>query len=160
MTAGDLMPYEVAVAEEPPLTMAGLTRPVDPERIVRDVGAMAAALARLASRAGWAVEGPWCGLYPIDLGRALRRDARRCRSGPTPPSAAASAEVVRLAGGPVVSTLHVGAYDELPLAYGAALLSWAHERGHELAGPVRETYLPAPPPAGHARLDPVAREAP
>jgi effector-binding domain-containing protein len=51
--------------------------------------------------------------------------------------------VVEVPGGRVVSTLHVGAYDELPLAYGA-LLSWAHERGHELVGPVRETYLSDP----------------
>ena len=163
MTAGDLMPYEVAVAEEPPLTMAGLTRPVDPERIVRDVGAMAAALARLASRGGWAVEGPWCGLYPIDLAeRSVVTLAMPLR--PDAALGGGEAEVVRLAGGPVVSTLHVGSYDELPLAYGA-LLSWAHERGHELAGPIRETYLsdPARVPAPElvTRISiPVAREAP
>jgi DNA-binding transcriptional MerR regulator len=163
MTAGDLMPYEVAVAEEPPRTMAGLMRPVDPERIVRDVGAMASALARLAARGGWAVEGPWCGLYPLDLAeRSVVTLAMPLRSGAAP--GGGEAEVVRLDGGPVVSTLHVGSYDELPLAYGA-LLSWAHERGHELAGPIRETDLsdPARVPAPElvTRISiPVAREAP
>jgi DNA-binding transcriptional MerR regulator len=142
MTAGDLMPYEVALGEEPPLTMAGLTRAVDPERLVRDVGAMAAELVRLAARGDWGAEGPWCGLYPIDLGE---RTTVTLAMPMTPGAAVASgeAEVIGVAGGPVVGTLHVGAYDELPLAYGA-LLAWAHERGHELAGPVRETYLSDP----------------
>jgi hypothetical protein len=103
---------------------------------------MAAELARIAARAGWSAEGPWCGLYPLDLGeRPLVTLAM-----PLPPGAAldgAPAEAVRLAGGPVVSTLHVGPYDELPLAYGA-LLAWAGERGLALAGPVRETYLSDP----------------
>ena len=50
-----------------------------------------------------------------------------------------------MAGGPVVTTLHAGSYDELPLAYDA-LLAWSHERGHRPAGPIRETYLPGPTP--------------
>jgi effector-binding domain-containing protein len=45
----------------------------------------------------------------------------------------------------VVTTLHAGSYDELPLAYDA-LLAWSHERGHRPAGPIRETYLPGPTP--------------
>jgi DNA-binding transcriptional MerR regulator len=142
MTAGDLMPYEIAVTEEPALTMAGLTRAADPERLVRDVGAMAAELLRLAARGGWGAEGPWCGLYPLDL---AERTTVTLAMPMTPGAAVAGgeAEVIAVAGGPVVGTLHVGAYDELPLAYGA-LLAWAHERGHELAGPVRETYLSDP----------------
>ena len=141
MTAGDLMPYEVALAEEPALTMAGLTRSVDPERLVRDVGAMAVELLRLSVRGGWGAEGPWCGLYPIDLGERTRVTLAM----PMTPGASLTgdAEVIGMGGGPVVGTLHVGAYDELPLAYGA-LLAWAHERGHELAGPIRETYLSDP----------------
>jgi DNA-binding transcriptional MerR regulator len=141
--AGELMPYEVVLADEPPLTLAVVTREVDPERIVRDVGVMAAELARLAARGRWVPDpdGAWCGLYPLDLperpvvtlGLPLAR-----------PAEAEGAELVRLPGATVARTLHVGAYDELPLAY-AALLSWAHERGREAAGPFRETYLAAPP---------------
>lgn len=143
MTAGDLMPYEVRLGEEPPLTLAALTRPVDPERIVRDVGAMAAELGRLAARRRWAVDGPWCGLYPLDLGDrppvTLGIPLADDRAG------GAGVEVLRVAGGPVVTTLHAGSYDELPLAYDA-LLAWSHERGHRPAGPIRETYLPGPAP--------------
>ena len=45
--------------------------------------------------------------------------------------------------GPVLSTVHVGAYDELSLAY-TALLTAAHERGHEPREPIAETYLTDP----------------
>jgi DNA-binding transcriptional MerR regulator len=163
LSAGDLMPYEVALDEEPSRAMAGVTRAVDPERIVREAGRMAAELARIGARAGWPAEGPWCGLYPMDMAeRAVVTLAM-----PLPPGAdagAAGAAPVRLAGGPVVTTLHAGAYDELPLAYGA-LLAWAGERGHELTGPVRETYLadparvPAPELVTRVSI-PLAREAP
>ena len=51
-------------------------------------------------------------------------------------------DVLQVPGGPVASTVHAGAYDELPLAYGA-VLTWCHERGHRPAGPIRETYLAA-----------------
>lgn len=54
---------------------------------------------------------------------------------------------MRLPAAPAVATVHVGYYDELPLAYGA-IFAWAHEHGHELAGPVRETYLDDPAQAG------------
>jgi DNA-binding transcriptional MerR regulator len=162
MGAGELMPYEVVLADEPPRELAGLTRAVDAEHIVDDVGAMAAALARRAARDGWAARGPWCGLYPLDLGE------RPAVTLAAPAAAGAGLgggiEAVRLVGGPAVCTRHVGAYEELPLAYGA-LLAWAHERGHELAGPVRETYLsdPVRVPAAQrvTRVSvPLAREAP
>jgi DNA-binding transcriptional MerR regulator len=143
MAAGDLMPYDVALSEEPALTLAALTRTVDPERIVRDVTAMAAELTRLAARGGWAADGPWCGLYPLDLGERPPvtlgipvADGRARRDG---------AELLRVAGGPAASTVHDGAYDELPLAYDA-VLAWCHECGHRPAGPIRETYLPGPTP--------------
>lgn len=142
MTAGDLMPYEIATVDEPALAMAALTRQVDPERMARDVGAMAVELTRLAARGGWGAEGPWCGLYPVDLADRATVTlampvAPRADLGDGP------ARLVRLPGGPAAATLHAGAYDELPLAYGA-LLSWIHERGREPAGPVRETYLNDP----------------
>jgi DNA-binding transcriptional MerR regulator len=140
MLAGELMPYEIALGEEPPLTLAAVTRAVDPERIVRDVGAMAAELARRAARGGWTLDGPWCGLYPLDLGE---RPSVTLGAPLAHPGRADGAEVLRVAGGPVATTLHVGSYDELPLAY-AALLAWAHERGLEPDGPIRETYLSDP----------------
>jgi DNA-binding transcriptional MerR regulator len=144
MAASDLMPYEVGIAEEPATTLAALSRTLDAERLTREVGRMARELQELADSGGWASEGAWCGVYPLDLpdpcpvtlGMPVRD-----------PPAVAGVELVRLPAAPAVATVHVGAYDELPLAYGA-IFAWAHERGHELAGPVRETYLDDPAPAG------------
>jgi hypothetical protein len=48
-----------------------------------------------------------------------------------------------LPGGEWASTLHVGPYEELPVAY-AALLEHLRERGHEPRAPVLETYLTDP----------------
>jgi DNA-binding transcriptional MerR regulator len=149
MAAGDLMPYEVALAEEPPVTLAALTRTVDPERIVADVAAMAARLARLAARGGWAAEGPWCGLYPLDLGERPPVTLGVPVAGG--PAGGGGVEVLRVDGGPVAATVHAGAYDELPLAYGA-VLTWCHERGHRPAGPIRETYLAPAQPAPVTRV--------
>jgi DNA-binding transcriptional MerR regulator len=143
LAAGDLMPYEVALGEEPTVTLAALTRRVDPERIVRDVTAMAAELTRLSARGRWAADGPWCGLYPLDLEERPPVTLGIPVAGDV--AGGDGVEVLEVAGGPVASTVHDGAYDELPLAYGA-VLAWCHERGHRPAGPVRETYLPGPQP--------------
>lgn len=61
------------------------------------------------------------------------------KAGPFPPVV----EWLTLAGGPFASLSHVGAYEELPLAY-HALAVWLHEHGHDLVGPVREVYLNDP----------------
>jgi effector-binding domain-containing protein len=48
-----------------------------------------------------------------------------------------------LPGGPWATTLHVGPYPQLPLAY-TALLEHVREHGHHPVGPVTETYLTDP----------------
>ncbi len=48
-----------------------------------------------------------------------------------------------LPGGAWASTLHVGPYSALPLAY-TALLGRVADLGHEADGPVTETYLADP----------------
>ena len=161
MTAGDLMPYEVglgggAAADHGRPDPAGRSRADRPRRRRDGGGAGAPRLARRLGRRRPLVR---------PLSDRPRRPPSSSRSGcPSADAApAAQAEVLRVAGGPVVTTLHVGSYDELPLAYDA-LLSWAHERGHELAGPIRETYLSPRPRAAPKLVTrisiPVAREAP
>jgi effector-binding domain-containing protein len=56
-----------------------------------------------------------------------------------------------LSGGPWAATLHVGPYEELPLAY-TALLEHVRERGHQALGPVTETYLTDPSTAAPDEL--------
>jgi effector-binding domain-containing protein len=48
-------------------------------------------------------------------------------------------ERVRLPAVRCAAVRHVGAYEELGLAY-HALFAWAQERGHAEAGPLREIY--------------------
>lgn len=58
-------------------------------------------------------------------------------------------ESLTLPGGPFAAVSHVGAYEELPLAY-HALAVWLHAHGHRLVGPMREIYVSDPsvtPPA-------------
>lgn len=43
----------------------------------------------------------------------------------------------------VASTMHIGPYEEVSLAY-HAITSWVQEHGHEFAGPPREIYLNDP----------------
>jgi hypothetical protein len=83
-------------------------------------------------------------------GAARHRDARPSASVPARsgrPSGGVAprgrARAHDLPAGPVLSTSHVGLYDELALAY-TALLTAGHERGHEPRDPVIETYLTDP----------------
>ena len=62
--------------------------------------------------------------------------------GAADPGAAATGETI-LRGGPWATTLHVGPYAELPLAY-TALLEHVRGLGHGAAGPITETYLTDP----------------
>ena len=56
-----------------------------------------------------------------------------------------------LPGADCAFTVHAGPYDAIGAAY-AALAAWMRERGHESAGPPRETYVVGP----CAGRDPVA----
>jgi effector-binding domain-containing protein len=64
---------------------------------------------------------------------------------PTPKALPGSGRIQpsELPGGPVVSAVHNGGYDNLPQA-GAALDAWVAENGREAAGPNWESYLVAP----------------
>ncbi len=64
---------------------------------------------------------------------------------PVPSQAALSEPLERLElpGGAVASIVHTGSYREMAVAY-TGIAEWIHERGHEIAGPVREIYLNNP----------------
>jgi AraC family transcriptional regulator len=52
-------------------------------------------------------------------------------------------EFTKIAGGLVVSTLHVGPYETVSTAYGA-MADWTRQHGYEFVGPPREIYLSEP----------------
>ncbi len=150
LAAGDVLPYAVEAVEEPPSRVLGLTRDVDLERLDVDVGALAGEVAALAAQRAWPAA-PFVGLYPLDLAEPcpVTVGVRLPADGGTPATGGAREQT--LPGGPALTTLHVGPYDELPLAY-AALLTAVHERGHEPRAPVVETYLTDPTQVAPADL--------
>ena len=134
--AAAMLPYTVALTAQHAVRIGGATGTVPVEAIGPGVGALARAAVARAGAEGWSLEGGLLGVFPLDLGEAIPV----ALGVPVGPDAEAVAEV---AGGHAATTVHVGAYEELPLAY-ATVLGWAHEHGHEPCGPVLETYLTDP----------------
>lgn len=159
---GELMPYAVETAVEPPRRLLALHGTSTAERLHADAAAL---VGRLLEALPWAAGSdgpPVVGLYPLDLDGELAfsvgvelpadgasgaagADAAARSTGARDPAdaGAAAVEPLALPGGPVARVVHVGPHDELPLAY-FPLLAWAQERGHDVAGPVRERHLDDP----------------
>jgi DNA-binding transcriptional MerR regulator len=142
MREGDLLPYDVATRDERArlvLTMRGTT---SVERHVEETTALVGELiGRLdALPCGWS--GPVIGLFP-GMGEADVIPVAVCGEIPRDPGPVEGAEVEELPGGLMAVTMHVGAFEEIGLAY-HALFAGAQERGYEPAGPVREHYLSDP----------------
>jgi DNA-binding transcriptional MerR regulator len=136
--APERVPYAVAIAERAPVRLRGRTGRVRADALDDDTGA----LCRLVLREDAAAErAPLVAVFPLDL-----VDEFDVVVGA--PSAAGEAA---LPGGAWATTLHVGPYPQLPLAY-AALLEHVREHGHRPIGPVTETYLTDPSTAGPDEL--------
>ncbi len=139
LDAGDVLPYRVEPVRLAPVRLLALTRAVDTERMGEGISALAAALAGLAAQHGWSLAGGFVGLYPLELVDPCPVSLGVPSDGA--PAGAAQERVVP--GGDAFTTIHVGPYDELSLAY-TALLTAVHERGHEPVEPIMETYLSDP----------------
>lgn len=141
--------YDVAVADERPRRLVGLRAPARADRIAQDTGALCRQVAALLGAAGHGavLAAGLVALFPLDLEDtfAITAGGVLPRTAKVPPGAV-EAELVA---GRWASTLHVGPFVELPLAY-AALFEHLRERGHDAVPPVTETYLTDPtdtPPA-------------
>lgn len=141
LEAGDVLPYEITLAEQPQARFVGVSSTVPEAQLAEGVMALVEELLEIGGREGWPLRGPVTGLYPVDLDDPCHVTvAVPAGAGITP---AGRARLHTLPAGPALSTVHVGPYDELALAY-TALLTTAHERGHEPLGPVAEAYLTGP----------------
>jgi DNA-binding transcriptional MerR regulator len=141
LDAGAVLPYEVTLTVEPARRFVGISADVPEAELATGVGALVSELAEIGRAAGWAANGPFVGLYPVDPADPCPVTvAVPARAGVAPHDRARAHE---LPAGPVLSTVHVGPYDELTLAY-TALLTAAHERGHDPRDPIAETYLTDP----------------
>jgi DNA-binding transcriptional MerR regulator len=128
--APERVPYAVAIADRAPVRLRARTGRVRADALDDDTGALCRLVLREDAAAGRA---PLVAVFPLDL-----VDEFDVHAGVP----AADGETV-LPGGPWATTLHVGPYPQLPLAY-TALLEHVREHGHRPVGPVTETYLTDP----------------
>ncbi len=131
--------YDVTVAAQPATRIAGVHGIVRSANLDGDT----AALCRRALTAGIGRE-PLAAVFPLDLAEEMDVTVGVARPLDAP-------DALVLAAGPWATTLHVGPYERLPLAY-TALLEHAREQGHEPVGPVVETYLTDPASCGPEEL--------
>ncbi|KAA2261148.1 MerR family transcriptional regulator [Solihabitans fulvus] len=132
--------HEVELAREPALRLAVLRATCGPADLGARTGDLVGRLLAAAGRARTPWTPPLRGLFPLDLADGMSV-AVGIDIGAGPPPEETSVEI--LGEGPVVATVHIGPYAELPLAYNA-LFAWVHERGLRPVPPVREEYLVSP----------------
>jgi DNA-binding transcriptional MerR regulator len=132
--------YDVTIAPQRARRLAGLSAAARTDRIGPDTVALCRRVAALLG------EGEITALYPLDLEETFTLTAGI--AGATP---VAGAEEHELPAGDWASTLHVGPYEELPVAY-AALLEHLRAHGHEPVAPIAETYLNDPTQVAAAEL--------
>ncbi len=135
---GTLLPYVVAVRQEPALTVALRTTITTPDRLAGDTLQLVSELLDAIRATGRRVVRPVMSL--IDEPDAGERvPVRVCARLDPPADALPGLDVVALPAGPVAWVLHRGPYEEVHIAY-HALHAWMLEHGHEPAGPIREIY--------------------
>ncbi|WP_240796256.1 MerR family transcriptional regulator [Streptomyces sp. RFCAC02] len=146
---GGLPGYGVTVGEEPERRLAVVRTVCDPPGIGAAVGACVGRLLAALGRAGTAWKPPLWALYPLDVDEGMEIGvAAQCPQGN---GGVPGVAFETLPGGPVVETVHIGSYAELPLAH-TALFAAVHERGLHPRAPVREGYLVGPGEAPEEEL--------
>jgi DNA-binding transcriptional MerR regulator len=128
----DTVSYDVTIGPQRARRLVGLTAPVTTERIGPETAALCVRAAKLLG------PGEISTIYPLDL-----EDTFALTAGIVGAPPVEGAEEHELPAGAWASTLHVGPYEELAVAY-VALLEHLRERGHEPRAPMVETYVADP----------------
>jgi effector-binding domain-containing protein len=138
-----IVPYEVQVKEIPAQHVAAITKHTSIATVGRDVQeGMAAVWGAIAPR-GIPVSGPPFLLIHGALDQDAGGDVEICVPVPEPFTGENGVYGCELDATTVATTVHRGPYDEVGPAH-LALIGWAQEHGHEIAGPAREVYLTDP----------------
>jgi DNA-binding transcriptional MerR regulator len=130
--------YDVTLAPQRARRLVGLTAVATTEQIGPDTFSLCTRVVALLG------DGEITALYPLDLEETFPLTA-----GIVGAEAVPAAEQHELPAGDWASTLHVGPYEELPVAY-AVLLEHLRAHGLEPVAPIAETYVNDPtqvPPA-------------
>lgn len=133
------MHYDIQVAPRVTTLLHAVRGQVRADALDADTGALCGRLADTLAVAHRSA-GPFVAVFPLDLDQDMSVPVGIAADPAQPPG---GLEPVELPGGEWASTLHVGAYAALPLAY-SALLGGVSDRGRDAAGPVLETYLTDP----------------
>lgn len=146
------MVYDVQVKEVPPHLALTVRKRVSMATISEGLGEAFGAIMASAKTSGARFVGPPFALYPAEV--TAEFEAVICM--PIAPGATATEGVAveEIAGGPVATTLHKGAYSGLGAAYGA-VQAWIVANGKKPVGPCREVYLNEP---GHVPDDELLTE--
>jgi DNA-binding transcriptional MerR regulator len=145
----DAMRYHVTLHEQRPSRLVGVRGTARAEHLDPDTGTLCAQAEALLATTGLTSDEGLTALFPLDLEDTISVTVGAIISSTVTLRPGTVEEM--LPGGTWASTLHVGPYVELPLAY-AALLEHLHERGHTALAPITETYLVDPTSASPHEL--------
>lgn len=137
------MPYEVHKKEVPPTTIASVEVEVDIASVGQAIGEGFGAIMGVLSPAGVAPTGAPFVMYHDVIDEETRGNVEMCIPVAATFEATGLVESKELPGGPAASTIHKGAYDEIPPAY-HAVSQWMASNGFEPAAPPCEVYLNDP----------------
>lgn len=144
---GHLMPYTIALCEEPTYTVAKRSCVTSVDKMLEDSGTLVYALIDELKQVGRPYADPVMCINE-DPDKQGSMTVHACIGVSAPYPTLPHAHITEIPGGPTAWLLHRGAYEELGIAY-HALFAWTQERGHEQGGAMREIYLndPAEVPA-------------
>ena len=139
---GDLMPYNIGIRVEPDRRLATMHCKTSAESMVDDSSELMYRLFDEVARSDAKLQEPcMCINQPPDKTGSIVVHA--CVAFETGGSLNEQIEVMDVPGGPVAWLVHIGAYEELGIAY-HALSAWVQERGHDQRDALREIYLNDP----------------
>jgi DNA-binding transcriptional MerR regulator/predicted transcriptional regulator YdeE len=152
MREGDVLPYTVAIRNEPAHGLLSRRTVTTPERHVEAGFELFEALAKALREAGLPISDPVQCLLPEpeDEDTMILQMCVPAVPGATP----AGLTRLELPASRVAFTTHIGAYEEIGIAQ-YAVAAWVHEQGHRPAGSPREIYLddPREVPAAERRTE-------
>ena len=135
---GELMPYDVAVRDEPAYTVLQKSCTTTSECMIEDGAALVYAVIGELQAAGRPLLDPVMCINE-DPDAEERIVVHACVGIEPPYPEFSQSAVIEIPAGPVAWLTHQGPYEELGLAY-HALFAWAQEQGYEQAGAMREIY--------------------
>jgi DNA-binding transcriptional MerR regulator len=146
MREGDVLPYSIAIRDEPAATLLSMRSITAPELHVEAGFALFERLAAALREARIPLREPVLCLLPEPTDEdtmVLEMCSHAPRGLGADDARRAGLTLVQLPASRVAFTTHVGAYEEIGVAQ-HAVAAWVHEQGHAPAGAPREIYLDDP----------------